>query len=76
MDLAWADAWTLRKKISVVIEKTAHELAGQPCLELDEPDPPKQDMCWNRMSGKRLTELAPIQVAATYIMRASEKLRA
>jgi DNA polymerase V len=49
MDLAQADPWTLRKKFSVVIEKTARELAGTPCLELDEPDPPKQEICCSRM---------------------------
>ncbi|WP_434699781.1 translesion error-prone DNA polymerase V subunit UmuC [Pseudomonas sp. D1-1] len=77
MDLAKADPWTLRKKFSVVIEKTARELAGTPCLELDEPDPPKQEICCSRMFGMRLTELAPIKEAvATYMMRASEKLRA
>lgn len=77
MDLARADPWTLRKNFSVVIEKTARELAGIPCLELDEPDPPKQEICCSRMFGKRLTELAPIKEAvATYMMRASEKLRA
>lgn len=77
MDLAKADPWTLRKNYSVVIEKTARELAGTPCLELDEPDPPKQEICCSRMFGKRLTELPPIKEAvATYMMRASEKLRA
>ncbi|QXZ13054.1 translesion error-prone DNA polymerase V subunit UmuC [Pseudomonas sp. AO-1] len=77
MDLAKADAWSLRKNFSVVIEKTARELAGTPCLELDEPDPPKQEICCSRMFGKRLKELAPIREAvATYMMRASEKLRA
>ena len=77
MDLAKADPWTLRKNFSVVIEKTARELAGTPCLELDEPDPPKQEICCSRMFGKRLKELAPIKEAvATYMMRASEKLRA
>ncbi|BCQ60785.1 DNA polymerase V subunit UmuC [Pseudomonas sp. Boi14] len=77
MDLARADPWTLRKNFSVVIEKTARELAGIPCLELDEPDPPKQEICCSRMFGRRLTELAPIKEAvATYMMRASEKLRA
>jgi DNA polymerase V len=76
-DLANADAWMLRKRFSVVIEKTARELAGTPCLELDEPDPPKQGFCCSRMFGKRLTELAPIREAvATYMMRATEKLRA
>ena len=77
MDLAKADPWTLRKKFSIVIEKTARELGGTPCLELDEPDPPKQEICCSRMFGMRLTELSPIKEAvATYMMRASEKLRA
>jgi len=77
MDLAKADPWMLRKNFSVVIEKTARELAGTPCLELNEPDPPKQEICCSRMFGARLTELAPIKEAvATYMMRASEKLRA
>lgn len=77
MDLAKADPWMLRKKFSVVIEKTARELAGTPCLELDDPDPPKQEICCSRMFGKRLKELPPIKEAvATYMMRASEKLRA
>ena len=77
MDLASADPWMLRKKFSVVMEKTARELAGTSCLELDEPDPPKQEICCSRMFGKRLTELQPIKEAvATYMMRASEKLRA
>ena len=77
MDLANADPWTLRKKFSVVIEKTARELAGTACLELDEPDPPKQEICCSRMFGRRLSELPPIKEAvATYMMRASEKLRA
>lgn len=77
MDLAKADPWTLRKTFSVVIEKTARELAGMACLELDEPDPPKQEICCSRMFGKRLTTLPPIKEAvATYVMRASEKLRA
>lgn len=77
MDLAKADPWTLRRKFSVVIERTARELAGTSCLELDDPDPPKQEICCSRMFGKRLTELAPIKEAvATYMMRASEKLRA
>jgi len=77
MDLAQADAWTLRKKFSVVIEKTARELAGTPCLELGEAEPPKQEICCSRMFGTRLTTIEPIKEAvATYTQRAAEKLRA
>ena len=77
MDLAQADPWTLRQKFSVVVEKTARELAGTPCLDLEEADPPKQEICCSRMFGKRLTEIAPIkQAVAAYVGRAAEKLRA
>ncbi|MBI6854905.1 translesion error-prone DNA polymerase V subunit UmuC [Pseudomonas cichorii] len=77
MDLAQADPRMLRQKFSVIIEKTARELAGTSCLELNEPDPPKQEICCSRMFGQRLTETGPIKEAvATYMMRASEKLRA
>ncbi|RJG12916.1 translesion error-prone DNA polymerase V subunit UmuC [Pseudomonas cavernicola] len=77
LDLAQADAWTLRQKFSVVVEKTARELRGTPCLELEEATPPKQEICCSRMFGKRLRELPPIREAvATYAARACEKLRA
>lgn len=75
-DLAQADAWTLRKQFSVVVEKTARELRGVSCLELEEAAPPKQEICCSRMFGKRLKELPPIREAvATYAARACEKLR-
>ena len=77
MDLAKADPWTLRQKFSVVIEKTARELSGTSCLELEEADPPKQEICCSRMFGSRLTTIEPIKEAvATYTQRAAEKLRA
>lgn len=44
MDLAKADPSMLRRKFSVVMEKTARELTGTPCLALDEPEPPKQEI--------------------------------
>ncbi|KPC06165.1 RulB protein [Pseudomonas syringae pv. maculicola] len=46
-----------------MIEKTARELAGIPCLELGEAAPPKQDINCSRMFGRRLTELGPIKEA-------------
>jgi len=77
MDLAKADPTLLGQKFSVVIEKTARELAGTSCLELGEAEPPKQEICSSRMFGKRLTTIEPIKEAvATYVQRAAEKLRA
>lgn len=76
MDLAKADPWTLRQRFSVVIEKTARELAGTSCLELEESGPIKQEICCSRMFGNRLTDIEPIKEAvATYTQRAAEKLR-
>ena len=46
-------------------------LAGTSCLELDEPDPPKQEICCSRKFGKHLKELPPVKEAVvTYMMRA------
>lgn len=76
-DLAQADAWTLREQYSVVIEKTARELRGTPCLDLEEATPPRQEICCSRMFGTRLKTIEPIREAvATYVARACEKLRA
>ncbi|WP_062384568.1 translesion error-prone DNA polymerase V subunit UmuC [Pseudomonas abietaniphila] len=75
-DLAQSDPSMLRQKFNVVVEKTARELRGLACLELEEAAPPKQEICCSRMFGKRLHELPPIREAvATYAARAAEKLR-
>lgn len=77
LDLAHADAWTLRKRHSVVIEKTARELCGVPCLGLEDEPQPKQEICSSRAFGRRLEDIEPIREAvATYAARAAEKLRA
>ena len=76
-DLSQADAWTLRKKFSVVVEKTARELRGVSCLGLEDPATVKQEICCSRMFGQRLREVEPIREAvASYCTRAAEKLRA
>ncbi len=76
-DLALADPATLRARFSVLVEKTARELRGIACLNLEDAQPPKQEICSSRMFGTRLSELEPIrQAVATYTSRAAEKLRA
>jgi DNA polymerase V len=75
-DVASADAWALRKRFNIVVEKTARELRGLPCLELEEAAPPKQEICCSRSFGKRLQSIEPIQEAVTaFATRAAEKLR-
>src|SRR5690606_33289531 len=76
-DLAQAEAWTLRKRHSVVIEKAARRLRGVPRLDLEDEPAPKQEICSGRAFGERLNNIAPIREAvATYAARAAEKLRA
>ena len=77
MDLARADARDLRQKFSVVVEKTARELGGTPCLELEDVEMAKHEICSSRMFGERLSDLPSIkQAVATYVGRAAQKLRA
>lgn len=62
---------------SVIIEKTARELRGTPCIALEEAAPAKQGICSSRAFGERLRTIEPIREAvATYTTRACEKLRA
>lgn len=76
-DLAHYDAPTLRRTFSVVLEKTARELRGIPCLALEEAAAPKQMICSSKMFGVRLKDLAPIREAVSaYVSKAAEKLRA
>jgi len=48
-DLAHTDAATLRARFNVVLERTARELRGIPCAELDNAAPAKQEICCSRM---------------------------
>ena len=76
-DLSQYDAWSLRKQFSVVLEKTARELRGVRCLDLEEVEPPKKMICSSRMFGTRQYQLSALaEAVASYTSRAAEKLRA
>ena len=76
-DLAQADAKTLRREVSVNLERTINELNGIACYPLEEQPPAKKQIYCTRSFGKKLTELLPIkQAVAVYASRAAEKLRA
>jgi DNA polymerase V len=36
LELAEASSWVIRKHFNVVLERTARELRGEPCLDLEE----------------------------------------
>lgn len=75
-DLSRADARAMGRKYSVVLERTIRELCGESCLDLEEAAPAKQSICTSKMFGKRVQDLEGLrQAVATYMHRASEKLR-
>lgn len=75
-DLAQADSKTLRRDVSVNLERTINELNGIPCYPLEEQPAAKKQIYCTRSFGQKLTELEPIkQAIAVYASRAAEKLR-
>lgn len=54
-DLAQYEPASLRRQFSVVLEKTARELRGVSCLELEEAVPPRQMICFSKMLNREAT---------------------
>lgn len=76
-DLRTADAKTLRREFSVVVERTVAELNGIPCLALEEVAPNKQQIQSSRSFGSYVHDLPQLKEAvASYIASAAERLRA
>ncbi|ELW1645907.1 translesion error-prone DNA polymerase V subunit UmuC [Enterobacter oligotrophicus] len=76
LDLAKSSLWVIRKHFNVVLERTARELRGERCLELEEFSPTKQQIVCSRSFGYRITEYVEMhQAICAYAERAAEKLR-
>lgn len=77
VQLADYDRKTLRRLFSVNVERTARELCGERCFEMEDGPEPKQMIACTRSFGARVYELPPLaQAVAAYASRAAEKLRA
>jgi DNA polymerase V len=75
-DLKRSEAATMRKKFSVVMEKTVRELNGTTCLELEQLRGPQQQILSTRSFGQTVRDLQQLQQAVTLLTtRAGEKLR-
>ena len=75
-DLRDADASQLRKRFSVVLERTVRELRGTACLALEDIVPDRQQIICSRSFGDRIFALNALQEAiSSHISRAAEKLR-
>lgn len=75
-ELAKADPKYLRKHFSVVLERTARELNGEPCLPLEMEPAAKKEIVCSRSFGHKITQCQQLQEAVgQYAVRAAEKLR-
>ncbi len=76
LDLVRLDPVTVRRRFSVVLEKTVRELQGMQCIELDDAPPPKQQIMVSRSFGNAVTRGLDLATAITeFTSRAAEKLR-
>lgn len=76
LDLADTDIRFIRKHFHVVLERTVRELRGEPCLELEEFAPVKQEIVCSRSFSGRITAYEEMrQAICNYASRAAEKLR-
>lgn len=76
LDLKQASPDRLREQFGVVMEKTARELNGIVCIELEEIRPNKQQILSSRSFGHPVRDYNSLAESITlYMSRAAEKLR-
>ncbi|WP_421505750.1 translesion error-prone DNA polymerase V subunit UmuC [Erwinia rhapontici] len=76
LQLAESSLWVIRKHFNVVLERTARELRGEPCLGVEEFAPTKQQIMCSRSFGHRITDYEEMhQAICAYAERAAQKLR-
>ncbi|MGJ7462326.1 Y-family DNA polymerase [Halomonas sp. MA07-2] len=76
-DLAQADPKEIRRRFSVTLERTALELRGIPCIEMNNTDEPRQRIMTSRSFGKLTEERGEVHEALRQFgQRSAEKLRA
>lgn len=74
--LAQMDAATVRRRWSVLLERTVLELQGTACMALDEAPAAKKEIACTRSFGRPITALHHVAEAVTeFASRAAEKLR-
>ena len=76
LDVARLDPAMVRRRWSVVLERTVRELQGQPCSGLEEVAAAKQEIACTRSFGRAITRLQDLEEAVSeFTARAAEKLR-
>lgn len=76
LDLARLDPAAVRRRWSVIVERTVRELQGQPCVGLDDAPGPRKEVSCTRAFGVPVESLATLEEAVSeYATRAAVKLR-
>ncbi len=76
LELARLDPATVRRRWSVVLERTVRELQGMPCVQMEEVPAAKKEIAHTRSFGRVVTALEPLlEAVSEYASRAAEKLR-
>jgi DNA polymerase V len=75
-DLAMLDPATVRRRWSVVLERTVRELQGTPCIDLEHTPAAKKEIACTRSFGHFVVDHRHLAEAVTeFASRAAEKLR-
>jgi DNA polymerase V len=76
LDVARLDAAMVRRRWSVVLERTVRELQGQPCIAFEDVAPAKKEIACTRSFGRPITALHDlVEAVSEFAARAAEKLR-
>ncbi len=76
LDLAKLNPHNIRKKFSVVLERTVRELRGEKCLTIEDTISFKKQIIVSRSFGKRISNLKTLKpIVNNFAVRAAEKLR-
>jgi DNA polymerase V len=76
LQLVQLDPATVRRRWSVVLERTVRELQGQACISLEDAPQPKQEIAFTRSFGQPVRDLdALCQAVTEFASGAAVKLR-
>jgi len=76
LDVARMDPATVRRRWSIVLERTVRELQEQACVPLEEVSASKREIAYPRSFGSPVKELVDlVEAVSKFAGRAAEKLR-
>jgi DNA polymerase V len=76
LDVVQLDPAMVRRKWSVVLERTVRELQGEPCIAFEDMPASKKEIAFTRSFGHTVTTLSDLtEAVSNFASRVAEKLR-